>query len=116
MPETVPDRASPQPGPTTAALAKFSIHSCLSPFDELDQLMKGAIYLIEEAWADPLENEVSAAFGYKPIGYVMDEKDARNIVKSGGNVSLKFSWALTESFPKFRYKSLPQFDITTIKT
>jgi len=41
-----------------------------------------SIYLIEKAWSDSMENEVNAAFGYKPHGYVFNEAEAQQICET----------------------------------
>jgi len=65
------------------------------------------IYLIEKAWTDWLENNLSDAFGYEPVGFVSSEEEAKSIVSSGGLVP--DMWALYEPTPLYRYRALEVF-------
>jgi putative NADPH-quinone reductase len=68
------------------------------------------MYIILKAWADPLENDVSAAFGYEEHSYVDTEEEAKDIVSSGGKVTTKnYGWAATEGAPIFKYKKMKKF-------
>lgn len=74
-----------------------------------------SIFVIEEAWSDPMENESRAAFGYSAVGYVDSKEEADAAVAAGGKVDKKFSWVLGCSgrdgveVPRIRYKELKPF-------
>ena len=42
------------------------------------------IYVIEELWTDPMENDFNAALGYKAIGYVVGIDRANQLVQEAG--------------------------------
>lgn len=44
------------------------------------------IWLIKKLWTDSMENHTSNAMGYKVIGYVNSEVEAREIIANGGEV------------------------------
>lgn len=55
---------------------------------------KPPIYVIERLWIDALENDPSAAIGYRPIGFTEDEFQANEICEKAGIFIGRF-WAIT---------------------
>jgi hypothetical protein len=77
------------------------------------------IYLIEEIWSDSMENDVSAALGYAPVGYVTDEEVAKKIVEDGGLVPVDYNWVTSSynrvfkgmRYSKFKYKPIKEYGV-----
>ena len=67
------------------------------------------MYLIYEAWCDPMENRED--FGYNPVGYVENEDEAKEIVIRGGFVPLNKTWSLKMKppQPRFKYERVVRF-------
>jgi hypothetical protein len=51
-------------------------------------------YLIEKLWIDPLENLRQNAYGYKPLGYVDTEEEAKAFCATGRLFTGEDCWAL----------------------
>lgn len=64
------------------------------------------IFLIQQIWIDPMENEVCGAVGYAPIGWVNTEKEAKDIVNKGKTYTKSDCWAIRRPMPEFIYKKL----------
>ena len=64
------------------------------------------IYVIEELWTDPMENDRSLAMGYKPIGYVTHEDAAK--IKCADKFVEGAGWPIErgQRRPMFRYYRL----------
>jgi hypothetical protein len=63
--------------------------------------MPKTVWLAQEAFIDPLENNIYAAFGYGVVGFFNDEETAYAWVKEGGMLSTKDCWAIgSEGAPK----------------
>lgn len=69
------------------------------------------IYLIKKAWSDNMENESGAAFGYKVVGYTLEDPSDK---LKHYMLPEDFSW--TFSFSPFRKKGepVPMFQIQEI--
>lgn len=65
------------------------------------------MFLIEKAWSDPMENEVSSAFGYEPFAVTGSELEAKEFCNTGGVVGDNFGWAAPVGSPVFRYCEVP---------
>lgn len=64
------------------------------------------IFLIEQIWIDSMENEVNSAVGYKPVGWVATEQEAKELVAKGKKYTRDNCWAIRESMPEYQYKKL----------
>jgi hypothetical protein len=64
------------------------------------------IYLILELWTCNLENDVAAAVGYEPLGYVNTEDEAKRVVANMGVEPKSTCWALRGDTPRGKYKAL----------
>lgn len=64
------------------------------------------IFLIMQAWVDPLENRED--FGYDVVGYVNHEETAKKICREGGDVPFNATWSLSWKDPQpwFKYKTV----------
>lgn len=62
------------------------------------------VYLIEEIWINPLNNDVSSAVGYGPHGFVYPESIAQKICNEGRKYTKKDCWAINDTLPQFRYE------------
>ncbi len=67
------------------------------------------VYLIKKAWASPLENEISAAFWYEPIGFVETEEEAQKIHEESRTLDRSFCWAVSGSPKEYIYTELDKF-------
>jgi hypothetical protein len=66
------------------------------------------MYLIKKAWSDSMENQVSNAFGYEPIGFVAELAVAERIVEKSRCLGSEFSWVLAYGLePKKEYTFEP---------
>ena len=65
------------------------------------------IFLIWQAWGDPLENDSSDAFGYQPIGYVDCEEMAKKVCGFDLVTKEKYGWAAPEGQPIRKFTKLP---------
>jgi hypothetical protein len=75
------------------------------------------VFLIQKMWTDWMENHMSEAFGYKTVGYVTDEEEAKKIVADAGvtNPTPKGPWCLDyandgEPVPNMRYEPVNPYD------
>ena len=68
------------------------------------------VYLIEKIWTDSLENEISAAVGYEPFGFMVNEEAAKNFCAKGRLYKQKDCWAIRDSLPEYRYKPVKQVE------
>ncbi|MBR9705178.1 hypothetical protein GOV12_07230 [Candidatus Pacearchaeota archaeon] len=68
------------------------------------------VYLIEKIWIDSMENEVSAAVGYKPFGFTPSEEVAKRFCDAGKTYTEKDCWAIRNTMPEYRYKPLEQIE------
>jgi hypothetical protein len=75
----------------------------LVPYDK----QPDTVYLIEKAWADSMENHPLYAFGYKAVGFVATEDEAKAIVGAGG--SAPECWATPKDALAYRYTAVPAF-------
>lgn len=66
-----------------------------------------AVWLIQRLWTDNLENEASAASGYRPEGFAEREEDADRLVTEAGYYTGN-CWAVPESTPMRRKLKLPR--------
>jgi len=73
--------------------------------------MRIMVYVIEQAWADGLENEIDSAFGYEPCGYVTSEAQAKRICSASKVLDKSFCWAVQEGFgyKRLRYTAVPEY-------
>lgn len=65
------------------------------------------IYAIYMAWSDEMDNDPSDAFGYKVVGYVDSEEEAKSICSRGGmlvEVPLE-----TGYLPVYKYHPIEKF-------
>ena len=69
------------------------------------------LYVIEKLWLDPLENEVGSSYGYKIIGYVEHEEEARLYVIKGRTFTKKDCWSLLTPTPEFQYRAVKKLTI-----
>ena len=69
------------------------------------------IFLIEELWTDSMENEASAAYGYRAIGYIETRERARKICAAAGT-SIGTGWPLMKgvSYSNRRLREIPFMD------
>lgn len=76
-----------------------------------DPVEKPEPYLIERLWTDMMENQPSAAIGYRPIGVVMGKAVADVLVAEAG-FEHGDGWPIRrgEQMPKLRAKQLPWID------
>jgi hypothetical protein len=67
-----------------------------------------AIFLIEKAWLDPLENR--EATGYEPFGYKTTEQEAKDFCESEGYYTKEDCWEIqfhaNKQMSKYRYKEI----------
>jgi hypothetical protein len=56
---------------------------------------KTSIFIIEQAWMDPTENNVKRAFGYDIIGFVNTENKAKEICDKSDTLTQKDCWAIS---------------------
>ena len=67
-----------------------------------------SIFLIEEAWIDPMENR--NADGYNIYGFVVDEEEAKRFCEKGGYWTGEDCWSVRYypdgKMSKFRYKKV----------
>jgi len=68
------------------------------------------IFMISKIWINSTGNEVSAAVGYKAIGWVETEKEAHKIVNDGRLYTRDDCWALLDPAPEYIYKKLFKFE------
>jgi len=61
------------------------------------------IFAIFEAWIDPLENDLDAAFGWEIYAFTTDLKEAKSFCAKGGRIERKECWALPGK-GVYRYK------------
>ena len=70
--------------------------------------MPQPIFLIYEAWIDPLENR--NAHGYKPCGYRLTEEAAKHICNNGGHFTEEDCWSIAhvkgKKLPKYKYEMI----------
>jgi len=69
------------------------------------------MYVIKEIWINSMENGRSNAMGYRVVGYVNTEEEARKIKSDGGMLSAKrFPWPLIwGDEPRFKYEKVEKF-------
>ena len=75
--------------------------------------MKNKVYMIEHIWFDSMENNIHAASGYSPVGWVETEKEAKKIVKGLGVCTGKECWAAMANEPKGRYTPIKRYNATS---
>lgn len=80
----------------------------LSSIKEYTKNQSDGIFLIEQLWLDPMENEVGSAFGYNSIGYVASEIEAINLVSDCKMYTSDDCWAIYHPLPKYRYSLIKQ--------
>lgn len=71
------------------------------------------IYLIEELWVDTLENR--DAYGYKTIGYVTSEDEAKKICNSKFINKSKYPWPLETAWEFNNIQEIPCFKYKEVK-
>lgn len=81
------------------------------------------IFLIEKLWIDTLENHAIDAYGYKPIGFVFDEKEAKRICSFESIPKSKYPWPFDYAFefknsdtvPRFRFREFKDLTGSTLE-
>ena len=68
-----------------------------------------SIFLIEKLWLDSMENNIDSAKGYKPIGFVTNEKEAIDICNNGKIYTSKDCWAIFGEEKEFRYIKIDKY-------
>ena len=70
------------------------------PYDSEDTMSEfETIFLVEELWADSMENDLSRAIGYRPIGFVTTQKEADTLVMQRG-VEMGDGWPINRGDSK----------------
>jgi hypothetical protein len=85
-------------------------HPYLNLLPECDYHNKGAIFLIEKGWIDPMENR--EADGYSPFKFVLTEEDAISYCNAQGFWTEEDCWSIAykpdKKMMKYRYKKIEQ--------
>lgn len=73
--------------------------------------MKKDIYLIKRLWVDYLEN--NDPYGYKTVGYVETEQDAKEICGKGRFFDAADFWYFAVNMPEYEYEAIPKIERET---
>lgn len=64
------------------------------------------LYIISQIWTDSMENQSSNAVGYKDIGFVYTEEEAKIFCSKGKILTRKECWAIMNEMPEFKYNKI----------
>lgn len=65
-----------------------------------------SVFVIGKFWHDGLENSAVSAEGYKTIGYLEDEKAAKQFCSKGGVIKKEVLWCLFNDRPEYEYTEI----------